>query len=82
MGLIPGMPVAVDYFKKARVAVYFLTHAHADHTEGLSPSWDRGTIYCTTPTRTVILRKFNVNADRVIALKCGEQHRVTMLFSQ
>ena len=84
MGLIPGLPVLVDCFKQSTnnrdsSLVYFLTHAHADHTEGLSPSWDRGIVYCTEITRKFILRKFNLDPALVIALEYCE-HKVQFIF--
>lgn len=39
--------------------VYFLTHFHADHYEGLSPRWNYGPINCTHATARFILDERN-----------------------
>ena len=41
-------PIAVDSWGAfPGTTLYFLTHMHADHTVGLSPSWNRGLIHCS-----------------------------------
>ncbi|EFJ25145.1 hypothetical protein SELMODRAFT_100130 [Selaginella moellendorffii] len=37
---------------------YFLTHLHADHTEGLSADWCRGPLYCSQVTAMLLLARF------------------------
>jgi glyoxylase-like metal-dependent hydrolase (beta-lactamase superfamily II) len=45
--VIEGTPIAVDRWQRTDgVRLFFLTHAHADHTSGLGPSWELGAIYC------------------------------------
>lgn len=40
----PGMEQAADM-------LFFLTHLHTDHTGGLTPSWNLGTIYTSAVTK-------------------------------
>ena len=37
-----------------------------DHTAGLNPSWNHGTIYCTEVTKALIVHKFGVNPNVVV----------------
>ncbi|VFQ60363.1 unnamed protein product [Cuscuta campestris] len=37
---------------------YFLTHLHADHTQGLSPSWRRGPLFCSRVSAKLFPSKF------------------------
>ncbi|KAM3162768.1 DRMBL domain-containing protein [Lachancea thermotolerans] len=47
---------------------YFLSHFHADHYMGVKKSWDQGTIYCSKVTADLLIYKFKVPQDRIIAL--------------
>ncbi|GMP54291.1 hypothetical protein CsSME_00019506 [Camellia sinensis var. sinensis] len=38
--------------------VYFLTHLHADHTNGLSSTWKRGPLFCSRITAKLLSSKF------------------------
>ncbi|THG03716.1 hypothetical protein TEA_009085 [Camellia sinensis var. sinensis] len=38
--------------------VYFLTHLHADHTNGLSSTWKRGPLFCSRITAKLFSSKF------------------------
>ena len=68
---LTGTNIVVDSFKRQRdYAVYFLTHMHSDHTAGLSPSWDLGTIYCSEQTRVLIERKWGLDAELLQASAC------------
>lgn len=57
--------ILVDGFKYAEASnakVYFLTHAHSDHTTGLKDNWNLGPIYCSEITsRLVACRYPNVD---------------------
>lgn len=53
--LAPRLHVSVDFWRRARLplAAHFLTHMHADHTEGLGDDWrapQGGPIYCSPAT--------------------------------
>uniref|UniRef100_A0A7N0ZUW6 Protein artemis n=1 Tax=Kalanchoe fedtschenkoi TaxID=63787 RepID=A0A7N0ZUW6_KALFE len=37
---------------------YFLTHLHSDHTNGLSPKWSRGPLFCSRITAKLFPCKF------------------------
>ena len=47
---------------------YFLTHAHGDHTTGLSKGWSGGTIYCTRVTARLITEEAGIARHRVHAV--------------
>ena len=47
---IDGMQVTVDAFRYGKIEGckgYFLSHAHSDHYQNLSSSWQWGPIYCS-----------------------------------
>ena len=57
---IPG--IRVDRFDGSRNQLYaprihshFLTHAHSDHTVGLTSPYFVGTLYCTAVTKRILL---------------------------
>ena len=61
-GHIPYTPLVVDDFTSAPVLsqpntalAFFLTHYHKDHIRGLTPTFNRGTIYTTKVTRALLL---------------------------
>ena len=67
---IPKTPIIVDEFKFVPgVYIYLLTHLHTDHTSGLKPSWNCGTIYCSKVTKALLLEKFKINPDLVVKTK-------------
>ena len=58
---IPGTHLIADKFTKPSQAgehVYFLSHFHSDHMSGLTPKWKRGLIFCTVPTRKLLINRF------------------------
>ncbi|KAJ9453583.1 DNA ligase 6 [Diplonema papillatum] len=58
MPRIPLTPIAVDDFSYAPgVTIFLLTHLHTDHLKGLSPTWDRGTIYCSELTLELLQKR-------------------------
>ena len=63
MVLISNTNIVVDEFGYASRnpfgrLVYFLTHMHADHYQGISNSWNYGPIYCSTITKNILMHKF------------------------
>ncbi len=38
--------------------IFFLSHFHADHVQGLKDGWEVGPLYCTAITRALLLDKF------------------------
>ena len=84
-GHIPFTPIVVDDFTSSPVLTqpntslaFFLTHYHKDHIRGLTPHFNRGTIYTTKVTRALLLidlpqlrpqlRAFDVEEKTAIAL--------------
>ncbi len=59
-------------FAHPQVHDYFLTHAHADHTTGLSPAFDHGTIYCSSVTSRLLRATIGVDAKRITIIDVGQ----------
>lgn len=73
--LIPNTPIAVDFWRLRHCPhsrVFFLSHMHADHTAGLTSSWNTYTIYCSELTRRLAIAKLGVNSDLVVGLPLDE----------
>ena len=74
--VIPYTPIAVDYWKRrnARSKICFLSHIHADHTQGLcassAPLYEP--IYCSEITRRLAIKKLNIDPAVLIAIPIGE----------
>lgn len=73
--VIPFTPIAVDFWKIRKspsAKVFFLSHCHADHTEGLSSTW-RKPIYCSEVTAKIAKLKLNVDEKmlRPLELNCS-----------
>ena len=62
---VPGTRFIVDGFKFTSPFVrhYFLTHAHSDHTIGLSKSFDWGYIYCSPVTARLLIYNMGIRKD-------------------
>ncbi|XP_065838693.1 5' exonuclease Apollo-like isoform X2 [Oscarella lobularis] len=72
--VIPQTPIAVDHWRtepKTCAKYYFCTHCHADHTAGLSPSWNYP-IYCSRITGELLKLKFDVKPDLINVLEIDE----------
>ncbi|KAK4326663.1 hypothetical protein Pmani_002822 [Petrolisthes manimaculis] len=78
--VIQGTPIAVDFWKPTKapqVRLFFLTHLHADHTQGLTSSW-RLPIY-TSPTNAVLLKhKFKLSGNIVRELEVRESYLIPL----
>ncbi|KAL9988334.1 hypothetical protein ACROYT_G002768 [Oculina patagonica] len=73
--LIPNTPIAVDFWRLRHCPhsrVFFLSHMHADHTAGLTSSWNAYTIYCSELTRRLVIAKLGVKSDLVVGLPLDE----------
>ena len=58
---------------------YFCTHAHKDHTVGLSATWDRGTIYCSSLTKALLVLEHGPQlADKLRALDTDQTHLIVV----
>eukprot|EP00898_Chlorokybus_atmophyticus_P005360 jgi/Chlat1/5825/Chrsp4S06177 len=77
---IPGTRIVVDGFRHAHAAaagtasglVYFLSHFHSDHYEGISDTWQRGPIYCSAITAKLLARNLGVRPEFIHALPLDE----------
>jgi DNA cross-link repair 1A protein len=71
---IPGTRFIVDGFRfpSSDCQHYFLTHAHADHTTGLTKSWNAGTIYCTPVTAKLITEEQSIPKSLVSVVPLNE----------
>lgn len=49
--------ISVDRWSEGSQA-YFLTHLHADHTSGLTPTWKWGPLFCSRLTAKLFPMKF------------------------
>ena len=61
--ILPGTPIAVDHWKVGHgggARVFFLSHMHADHTRGLTPSWNQK-IYCSPVSKKLLMYKLQVH---------------------
>ncbi|XP_007485228.1 5' exonuclease Apollo isoform X1 [Monodelphis domestica] len=74
--VIPHTPIAVDLWNLRRAGsarLFFLTHLHADHTEGLSSTWARP-LYCSPLSARLVHRRLQVSKQWIRALEVGESH--------
>ena len=80
-GRIPNTPLCIDDFHPSNVQVFldtplasscqllfFLSHLHADHTRGLTPSWQHGHIYTTHTNRHLLLQRFSLPPQCITAI--------------
>eukprot|EP00873_Tetraselmis_striata_P015488 jgi/Tetstr1/435752/TSEL_024647.t1 len=51
---------------------WFLTHFHSDHYQGLSSTFQRGTIYCTPITAALVAQELRVRPQRVFRVHPGQ----------
>ena len=73
--VISNTPIAVDFWRLRHCQhsrIFFLSHMHADHTVGLTSSWNAYTIYCSEVTRRLVIAKLGVNSDLVVGLPLDE----------
>lgn len=80
MGLLSHTNIIVDDFNYGRANsgfnfVYFLSHMHSDHYQGLSNEWNFGPIYCSEITRKVLLNKFPTIGG-VISLELNREYEI------
>ena len=76
VGEEPSARLAVDTWRQPGCGAYFCTHAHADHTVGLSDCWSDGPLFCSEATRTLLLLKWPRLARLVTALQFDETVRL------
>ncbi|GAY51953.1 hypothetical protein CUMW_138230, partial [Citrus unshiu] len=57
--------------------VYFLTHLHLDHTQGLSSAWARGPLFCSRLTAKLFPLKFpGLDLSLIRVLDIGSWHSI------
>jgi DNA cross-link repair 1B protein len=95
LGLIPelteyGIRISVDLFWRSQrynshnVRAFFLTHAHSDHTRGLTPTWPGGNkdsatsskVYCTRTTANLASARHGVHKSNFQILNIGKTYCV------
>lgn len=79
---VPGCNAIVDGFQYSSNLVcpnyvFFLTHMHTDHYKGLTPTWNRGSIYCS-PETAVLLKDLYPEISRIIPLELDVTHWVVL----
>ncbi|XP_032622473.1 5' exonuclease Apollo isoform X1 [Chelonoidis abingdonii] len=78
--LIPGTPIAVDFWsirKASHARLFFLSHMHSDHTVGLSSTWHRP-IYCSPLTGRILHHRLKVAERWIWPLEVGQSHLVAL----
>ncbi|XP_059449683.1 uncharacterized protein LOC132180763 isoform X2 [Corylus avellana] len=72
--------ISVDRWTSQSQA-YFLTHLHSDHTQGLSPTWAKGPLFCSRLTANLFPSKFpNFNLSLLRILDpFGAWHSLSLL---
>ncbi|KAK7072707.1 5' exonuclease Apollo [Halocaridina rubra] len=78
--VIPGTPIAVDVWKISNVSqarLFFLTHLHGDHINGLTSSW-RYPIYTSALNANLLSLRFKFPEDVVRKLEIGESYSIPM----
>ncbi|GAV71176.1 DRMBL domain-containing protein/Lactamase_B_2 domain-containing protein [Cephalotus follicularis] len=60
--------------------VYFLTHLHSDHTQGLSSTWAKGPLYCSPLTAKLFPFKFpNFGLSLLRPLHTNSWHSLSLI---
>lgn len=74
--VIPGTPIAVDFWKTREcpnARLFFLTHLHGDHIVGLSSSWQHK-IYCSEVTGKLLVERYDIDVSLISPLETGCSH--------
>lgn len=72
--LSPGCRIGVDYWSSRAkdLQACFLTHAHTDHTQGLSDKWAGPDIHCTEQTKQIITNKWPKLEAKIVIISTGD----------
>eukprot|EP00055_Hartaetosiga_balthica_P004420 m.11512 g.11512 ORF g.11512 m.11512 type:complete len:651 (-) comp3852_c0_seq1:220-2172(-) len=77
--VLHNTPIVVDVWTSVPGArLFFLSHMHADHTKGLTSTWNAGKIYCTAISKRLLCHKFNIDPSLVIEMEYNETMLVNM----
>ncbi len=82
MRLIHNTNIVVDDFDFCKdyppnTFIFFLTHFHFDHYEGLTTLWNYGPIYCTEITKKMILNEFP-KIQNIITLELYKKYTIKL----
>ncbi|KAK9004388.1 hypothetical protein V6N11_002190 [Hibiscus sabdariffa] len=70
--------ISVDRWAEGSQA-YFLTHLHADHTQGLSSTWAKAPLFCSRITAKLFPFRFpNFNLSLLHVLHLGSWHSLSL----
>lgn len=80
MVLLTNTNIIVDEFNYGKTRssfnyIYFLSHMHSDHYQGLSNKWNYGPIYCSIMTKKVLLNKYPL-LENVIGLELNKGYDI------
>ncbi|KAM7270522.1 hypothetical protein ACFE04_029736 [Oxalis oulophora] len=68
--------ISVDKWREES-RLYFLTHMHADHIQGLTSNWSKGPLFCSLITAKLFPSKFpNFDLSLLIVLDIGSWHSI------
>ncbi|ERM98376.1 5' exonuclease Apollo [Amborella trichopoda] len=74
--------ISVDKWT-VQAQAYFLTHLHADHTNGLSAKWAKGPLYCSPITAKLIPLKIpGLNRLLIRVLETGKTYSLELVSSR
>ena len=68
---IDGANLKADEFGPGADA-YFLSHLHGDHLSGLEKGWNRGPLYCSGVTASLLRQRFGLDDGPVKVVEAGE----------
>lgn len=79
--IIRGTPIAVDVWQSRQcfsyTSIFFLSHMHADHTAGLTSSWNQP-IYCSETSARMLQHKFNIASQLLRPLEVNVAHMIPL----
>lgn len=74
--LLNCAPIAVDSFGHEGTVLFFCSHAHDDHLQGLHNDWKRGVVYCSAMTARLLVLRWPALEARLSPLDLGVVHRI------
>ncbi|XP_042205403.1 5' exonuclease Apollo-like, partial [Homarus americanus] len=78
--VIEGTPIAIDFWKPTKAPqarLFFLTHLHADHIQGLTNTW-RLPIFTSPVNARLLEHKFKLPKSIFRELEVGETHLIPL----
>ena len=73
--------IAIDYWypDSGPIKLFFLTHLHADHIDGLTSSWSRGPIF-TSELNCRLVSKFipGFHISKLVPLKLNQETQIPL----